>query len=167
VTAFLSPIPGWTVKSGIRRVCYSHIAGTVARSVGVVALNALSVSRQIREGRPARPPVVRVGVFLGSRLPVERASYESERGRGRTVSYVYGIDRRIRVRGTLIQFFRGFSGRRCLEGLFFLIVDFGYPNSGTRQIILRKKSTLNPSIFVKIHFSYQNYKTRQNICVNF
>jgi hypothetical protein len=88
VAAFLSPIPGWVVKSGIRRVCYSHIAGTVAGLVGVVALNALSVSMQIREGRPARPLVVRVGVFLGSRLPVERASYESERGRGRTVSYV-------------------------------------------------------------------------------
>jgi hypothetical protein len=50
--------------------------------VGVVALNALSVSRQIREGRPARLLVVRVRDFLGSRLPIERASCESECNQG-------------------------------------------------------------------------------------
>jgi hypothetical protein len=110
VAAFLSPIPGWAVKSGIRRGCYSHITGVVAKSVGVVVLNALSVSRQIREGRPARSPVVRVRVFLGSRLPIEQASYESERGRGRPVSYVCGIDRRIQVGEALIRFLGGFQG---------------------------------------------------------
>jgi hypothetical protein len=63
------------------------------------ALNALTfVSELVNEvGRPARPWVVRVGDFsvveasrraslvrvgTWSRCPVERASYESERGRG-------------------------------------------------------------------------------------
>jgi hypothetical protein len=65
----------------------------------MIALNALTfVSELVNEvGRPARPWVVRVRDFLvveashraslvrvgtWSRRPVERASYESERGRG-------------------------------------------------------------------------------------
>jgi hypothetical protein len=50
--------------------------------VGVVTLNALSVSRRIREGRPARPLVMQVGDFMGSRLPVERGACKSEHSRG-------------------------------------------------------------------------------------
>jgi hypothetical protein len=48
----------------------------------VVALNALSVSRWVRRGRPAQPRVVRVKDFPGSRPPLERASCESEHSRG-------------------------------------------------------------------------------------
>jgi hypothetical protein len=48
----------------------------------VVALNALSASRCVRRGQRARPRVVRVGDFSGSRPPLERASCESELSRG-------------------------------------------------------------------------------------
>jgi hypothetical protein len=79
---FSSPIPGWAVKSKIRRGCRSHAGGVVATLVEVVALNALSVSRWVRGGQPDWPWVIRVGEFPESRLPVERASYESEHSRG-------------------------------------------------------------------------------------
>jgi hypothetical protein len=78
-------------------------------------------------GRPARPRVVRVGDFsvvevsyreslvrvgTWSRRPAERASCESERGRG--VSFVV-LARPV------------FVGRAFGVVLFFLIVDYGYP----------------------------------------
>jgi hypothetical protein len=75
-------IPGWPAKSRIRHGRCSHAGGTVATLVGMVALNALSVSRWMRGGRPARPWVMRVRDFLRSRFSVERASYKSERSRG-------------------------------------------------------------------------------------
>jgi hypothetical protein len=45
VVTFLLPILGWVEKSRIRHGYCSHAGGVVATYVGVVALNALSVSR--------------------------------------------------------------------------------------------------------------------------
>jgi hypothetical protein len=95
----------------------------------VVALNALTFVSELvnEEGRVARPRVMRVRDFsiveascraslvrvgTWSRRPVERASYESERGRG--VSFAV----------TARPVFVG-SGFGMV--LFFLIVDCGYP----------------------------------------
>jgi hypothetical protein len=45
VAAFSPPIPGWAMKSVIRCERCSHTGGAIATLAGVVALNALLVSR--------------------------------------------------------------------------------------------------------------------------
>jgi hypothetical protein len=89
VAAFLSPIPGWTIKNRIRHGYCSHTGGAVATQVEVVALNALSVSRWVR---------VRGRGFSSSRPCTSQNTVEGAR-RGHA-----DADRawRIRVGGALI-----------------------------------------------------------------
>jgi hypothetical protein len=99
----------------------------VATLVGVVALNALSVSRWVRGstgstlGHASRR-------FFRSRLPVERASYKLERGQGRLVCICMWPRSAYPCGWSLnLILLRGFSGCRFLEVLLLLIMGFGYP----------------------------------------
>jgi hypothetical protein len=82
----------------------------VATLVGVVALNALSVSRWVRQGRPVRPWVVRVGDFPGV-----KASHRAGLVRVRTQSRVPRLHtyvvlaRRTCAGRALAWFFKGFA----------------------------------------------------------
>jgi hypothetical protein len=121
------------MKSTTRPGCCSHIGSVVAMLVAVVALNALSLSGWVRHGRLGRVDWVDPGScesenVQGSRHPVERASYESERGRGRPVC-IRAWPRSVYPCGWSLNSvsLRRFSGHGFFGSLHLLIVVFGYP----------------------------------------
>jgi hypothetical protein len=121
---------------------------TVAMRIGSgwqFALNALTFVPELvnKVGRPARPWVVQVGDFsvvevshraslvrveTWSRCPVERASYESEYGRG-------VLSSEPRTSRNMVEAFRSLSQLVPLV-LFYLIVDCGCPLFLVRDIII-------------------------------
>jgi hypothetical protein len=79
----------------------------------VAAFNALSASRWMRRGRRARPRVVRVGDFPGSRPPLERVSCESKLSQGCAgIAIRTRVELGVTAQGSLgSTFLRGFRAR--------------------------------------------------------
>jgi hypothetical protein len=127
---FSPPIPGWVVKSEIWHRYCSHdgcCCSHKGRKWLVVTLNALTFVSELvdKVGRVAQldPESCESEIFRWSRRLVERASYESERGRGapsivpRTSQNVVEVS----------HSYFGSSRFLWAAVLFFLIVDCGYP----------------------------------------